>query len=91
MTQELGVLVAVCLPILILLPQQTQRHPAATQLLLDRLPIRQRACPLAQLARRKQLLVQCAVVERQQRFVAPAGGGDPAQIVLYRRPRPPRA
>jgi hypothetical protein len=58
-------------------------------LLLYRLPIRQRACRIARLARRKQLLVQCLVFERQQRFVAQPGGGDPAQIVLHRRTRHP--
>ena len=91
MAQELGVLVATRLPIQIFEPKQPQRHPAATQLLLNRLPIRQRARRIARLTWRKELLVQCLVVERQKLNVIQAGGRHPVQIVLHRRTRYPRA
>ncbi len=42
MLAELGVAVALRVPAEIFQPQQPQRHAAAAQLLLDRLPIRQR-------------------------------------------------
>jgi len=58
MLAELGVAVTFRMPGEIFQPQQPQRHAAAAQLLLDRLPIRQRTVDIAPVAGRVQSTVE---------------------------------
>src|ERR1700719_3741298 len=63
MRAELGVAVALRMPAQIFQPQQAQCHAAATQLLLDRLPIRQRTIPMARVNGREQASVKLLLAQ----------------------------
>ena len=82
-------LVPVGLPVVILLPQQQQRHAAATRLALNRLPVRQRPRRVALLARRKQAAIELLIAQRAQLLRVQPAGGDALHVVLHRRPGQP--
>src|SRR4051794_20261284 len=71
MRAELGVAVALRMPAQIFQPQQPQCHAAATQLLLDRLPIRQRTIPMARVNGREQASVKLLLAQRVAHSPAP--------------------
>src|SRR5205085_3224401 len=73
MRAELGVAVALRMPAQIFQPKQPQCHAAATQLLLDRLPIRQRTIPMARVNRREQASVKLLLAQLRHGFPVQPG------------------
>ena len=84
---ELGVAIAARVAVQILAPKQAQRHPAAAQLLLDFLPIRQRAIRIAVIAGYEQTAIELLLAQLLRRFPAQPGRRGPVEIFLGRRAR----
>ena len=91
MRAELGVAVALRMPAQIFQPQQAQCHAAATQLLLDRLPIRQRTIPMARVNGREQASVKLLLAQLRHGLPVQPDRRGAVEIFLHGRARDPHA
>ena len=91
MRAELGVAVAFRMLAQIFQPQQPQRHAAAAQLLLDRLPIRHRTIRIAHIGGGEQATIELLLAQLRRDLPAQPRRRGAVEIFLHGRTRDPHA